>query len=85
VFMNISYSVLPALSLDGIMAVDIIKGSFTAPTFARFIDGLLRRMNDFPGPNSVLVMDNCRIHKSEVILEMIRERCEVSNRFLGTN
>jgi hypothetical protein len=32
-------------------------------------------MNPFPGPNSVIVMDNCRIHKLPYILEMIEQRC----------
>lgn len=68
------YSILPALSLDGILACEIIEGSFTKSTFTEFIDGLLDQMNPFPGPNSVLVMDNCRIHKSELMLEMIEER-----------
>jgi hypothetical protein len=54
--------------------VDIVQGSFNKVSFARFIDGLLGQMNPFPGPNSVILMDNCRIHKSETILEMIRER-----------
>jgi len=62
------------LSLDGILAVDIVEGSFTTAKFARFIDGLLDHMNPYPGPNSVIIMDNCRIHKSNVILDMIRER-----------
>jgi len=68
------YSILPALSLDGILAVDIIEGSFTTARFARFVDGLLNRMNPFPGLNSVIIMDNCRIHKSDVIVDMIHER-----------
>jgi transposase len=64
---------LPALSLDGILALEIIEGSFTKLTFTSFINGLLEHMNPFPKPNSVIVMDNCRIHKSELIQEMIRE------------
>ena len=68
------YSILPALSLDGILALEITEGSFTKFKFAEFIDGLLTRMNPFPEPNSVIVMDNCKIHKSELIQEMIRER-----------
>ena len=77
-FMSLSqghrrYSILPALSLDGILTVDIIEGSFTTARFARFVDGLLDRMNPFPGPNSVIIMDNCRIHKSDVIIDMIHE------------
>ncbi|TFY51280.1 hypothetical protein EVG20_g11074 [Dentipellis fragilis] len=68
------YSLLPAISLDGIMALDIVEGAFKSLTFAEFIDGLLDRMNPFPGPNSVIVMDNCAIHKSPIVLEMILER-----------
>lgn len=57
------------------MYVSIVEGSFNAETFATFIDGLLNKMNPYPEPNSVIVMDNCRIHKSETIREMIEERC----------
>ncbi|KAF8577989.1 hypothetical protein K439DRAFT_1243455, partial [Ramaria rubella] len=65
--------ILPALSLDGIEYVDILKGSFTYATFAIFIEGLLNQMNPFPGPNSVIIMDNCQIHKSLEVLNMITE------------
>ena len=68
------YSVLPALSLDGIVALDIIQGSYNAKRFKRFIQGLLDQMNVFPGPRSVIVIDNCRIHKSKAIADMIYER-----------
>jgi hypothetical protein len=61
--------------LDGILYVSIIEGSFTTETFTEFIDGLLDKMNPFPGPNSVIVMDNCRIHKADKIRKMIEERC----------
>jgi hypothetical protein len=65
--------VLPALSLDGIIHVSIVQGSFNYESFGEFIEGLLAKMNPFPSPNSVIVMDNCRIHKSEAVLETIRE------------
>jgi hypothetical protein len=68
------YSVLPAMSLDGILDVKIIEGSFDSDSFSRFIDGLLCHMSPFPGPNSVIVMDNCRIHKSDVVRDMIEAR-----------
>lgn len=68
------YSILPALSLDGMLFASIVEGSFNATLFTEFIELLLDRMNPYPGPNSVIVMDNCRIHKSPVILDMIRER-----------
>ena len=68
------YSILPALSLDGIVTVDIQEGSFNKVRFARFVDGLLDQMNPWPLRNSVIVMDNCRIHKCPEVLEMIEER-----------
>jgi len=51
--------VLPALSLEGVIWLKIMEGSFTAELFTDFIEGLLAQMNDFPGPQSVIVMDNC--------------------------
>ncbi|KAG2061324.1 hypothetical protein BDR06DRAFT_870837, partial [Suillus hirtellus] len=66
--------VLPALRLSGILLMDIIEGSFTKRRFSQFIDALLDQMNPFPGPNSVIVMDNCSIHKSVLVQEMILER-----------
>ncbi|KAF7371970.1 hypothetical protein MVEN_00055000 [Mycena venus] len=71
---TVSYSVLPAISLDRILYVNIVECSFNAESFTAFIDGLLNKMNPIPGPNSVIVMDNCRIHKAEIIREMIEER-----------
>jgi hypothetical protein len=68
-----SFSVLPAISLDSsILHCDIVEGSFRADTFALFIQKLLDNMQPFPGHNSVIVMDNCRIHKNSYIEEMIR-------------
>jgi hypothetical protein len=68
------YSVLPALSLDGMLNVDIVEGSFTQTSFTQFIEGTLDCMNPFPGANSVIVMDNCRIHHADFIIQMIRDR-----------
>ncbi|KAI0349308.1 hypothetical protein OH77DRAFT_1415312, partial [Trametes cingulata] len=56
------FSMLPALSLDGILHRKVVEGSFKTALFADFIAGLLDHMNPFPLPNSVIVMDNCRIH-----------------------
>ena len=67
----IRYSILPALLLDGILTVDVVEGSFNARQFARFVDGLLNQMNPYPGNNSVIIMDNCRILKYPEVLDMI--------------
>ncbi|TDL17062.1 hypothetical protein BD410DRAFT_696721, partial [Rickenella mellea] len=63
--------ILPALCLDGMIHCKIVEGSFTTDLFVDFIDRLLDQMTPFPGPNSVVVMDNCRIHKAPQISEMI--------------
>lgn len=54
---------------------EIIEGSFNTELFTKFIEGLLPHMNRFPAPNSVIVMDNCAIHKDPVIRELIESRC----------
>ena len=68
------YSVLPALSIEGIIWLNIVEGSFDAEHFTVFIEGLLQQMNDFPLPRSVIVMDNCRIHKGKAIRTMVEAR-----------
>ena len=68
------YSILPALSLQGMIYCLIVEGSFDSALFMEFIRGLLDQMQPFPAPNSVIVMDNCRIHKSPEIIELIESR-----------
>ena len=40
----------------------------------RFVEGLLLQMNEFPLPNSVLVIDNASIHKIDGIRELVEDR-----------
>ncbi|KAG8715654.1 hypothetical protein FRC09_016439 [Ceratobasidium sp. 395] len=68
------YSMLPALTVDGILTLQVIVGSFTAELFHQFIKQLLSYMEPFPAPKSVIFMDNCLIHKWQVTLDMITER-----------
>ncbi len=67
------YSILLAILLNGILHVSILKGSFDSESFCEFINVLLMQINPFPGPNSVIIMDNYRIHKSLFILDMIEQ------------
>ncbi|KAG5221186.1 DDE family endonuclease [Salix suchowensis] len=68
------YSMLPALSLNGIIHVKIVEGSFTTRLFREFIEGLLDHMQPFPAPKSVIIMDNARIHKDPRIIDLIHSR-----------
>ena len=64
-----SFSVLPALLL-----CDSMEGSFSMETFLKFIDSLLDNMQPYPAANSVILMDNCQIHKHPEIWERIYAR-----------
>jgi transposase len=69
------FSVLPAISYnDGIIHCEIVEGSFCTESFQCFVRRLLDQMQPFPAPNSVIVMDNCRIHKHPDIIELIESR-----------
>jgi len=61
------WSILPAYSVDGYLTWKIVKGSFTKELFNDFVvDDLLPVTHAFPGPRSVIVVDNAQIHRNEV-------------------
>ncbi|KAG1905523.1 uncharacterized protein F5891DRAFT_943561, partial [Suillus fuscotomentosus] len=66
--------ILPAISLDGVLHLDIQDRPYTAATFNEFIEGLFDNMNPFPQKNSVIMMDNASIHKLAYLEEMIQQR-----------
>jgi hypothetical protein len=69
------YSVHPALSLkEGILHCNILEGTFNTTSFYKFIECTLNHMQPFPALNSVIVMDNCRIHKHPDIQDLIESQ-----------
>lgn len=62
---------LPALSLNGIIHIEVFENAITRDNFLQFVRGLLPQMNKWPLPNSVLVIDNAAIHKAPGIRELI--------------
>ncbi|KAI0365359.1 hypothetical protein BV20DRAFT_766922, partial [Pilatotrama ljubarskyi] len=68
------YSILPAISLDGVLHLDIITRSWTATEFEKYIDLLLDVMNPWPQRNSVLVMDNASVHHFEGLRDIVEAR-----------
>ena len=65
------YSILPAISLDGILHLEVVENAVTGDDFRCFVEGLLPRMNTWPLPLSVLVVDNASIHKVAGIRDMV--------------
>ena len=65
---------LPALSLDGILHLEVVENAVTGADFHRFVKGVLLHMNEFPLPNSVLVIDNTSIHKVDGIQDLVEDR-----------
>ncbi|KJA12884.1 hypothetical protein HYPSUDRAFT_152196, partial [Hypholoma sublateritium FD-334 SS-4] len=70
------YSVLPALTSEGIIAFDIFEGSVNKERFIQFInEQVATRLNPYPGPWSVVILDNCVIHHDEDIRQLIEVEC----------
>ncbi|KAF8264352.1 hypothetical protein EI94DRAFT_1501535, partial [Lactarius quietus] len=62
---------LPTLSLDGILHLELVENAVMGADFCHFVEGLLPCMNEFPLPNSILIIDNASIHKISRIHEMV--------------
>nr|GAT48928.1 transposase domain-containing protein [Mycena chlorophos] len=70
------FSMLPALTSDGIAALDIFEGSVTKDRFLGFLEQQIAPiLTPFPGPRSVVVLDNCAIHHDEDVRRIVEEEC----------
>ena len=68
------FSVLPTISLNSMIDCIVVKEAFNTKLFTTFIERLLDKMNPFPDSQSVLIMDNCSIHKVLEICKLIESR-----------
>ncbi|KAI0048886.1 hypothetical protein FA95DRAFT_1490142 [Auriscalpium vulgare] len=70
------YSILPALTYEGIIALDIFEGSVNKEKFVQFLEEeLAQHLTPYPGPRSVVVLDNCAIHHDEIVRRIIVDEC----------
>ncbi|KIM77531.1 hypothetical protein PILCRDRAFT_76616 [Piloderma croceum F 1598] len=59
------------LTLDGIVACKVVEGSMTKELFLEWLEyNVLPKCSPFPGPLSILVMDNAKIHHGADVLEL---------------
>ncbi|VDC07111.1 unnamed protein product [Peniophora sp. CBMAI 1063] len=60
------------LTIDGISATKVVEGSMTKVMYLEFLEQLvLPNCSAYPGPCSVLVMDNAKIHHGEEMQELV--------------
>src|SRR5205814_536577 len=72
---KVRFQLLPALSLDGLLALSAYPGSTNAEGFfVWLVEMLLPKMNPFPQPNSVIVMDNASWHYHDLVQQACYER-----------
>ncbi|KAG2085194.1 uncharacterized protein F5147DRAFT_748740 [Suillus discolor] len=66
------YSLCAAMTVQGYIAAQVVEGSFDAQEFYDFIaEDVLPHMHPFPGEHSVIVLDNCRIHHNEDLVDLV--------------
>lgn len=65
---------MPGISLQGVLHLDVFTCPSTATIFNVFVTRLLKVMNPWPLPNSVIVLDNASTHYSDELEEMVAAR-----------
>ncbi|KJA25110.1 hypothetical protein HYPSUDRAFT_102826, partial [Hypholoma sublateritium FD-334 SS-4] len=59
------------LTVDGILASTVVEGSMNREMYLDFLEHRVMPITSpYPGPLSVLIMDNARIHHGDEILEL---------------
>lgn len=77
------YSILPVLTMDGIITYNVIPGPVTSARFVEFLRELVILLtNPYPGPWSVLVLENCSIHHSEEVRALVEDKAQCKLIFL---
>lgn len=67
------YQILPSYSQDGVILARVFQGSTDAAAFEDFVEQLLQHCNRYPGPKSVLVMDNASFHRTARLQRLCSE------------
>ncbi|THU90853.1 hypothetical protein K435DRAFT_675230 [Dendrothele bispora CBS 962.96] len=73
---GVRYSLVAAMSMKGYIATRGIEGSYDAPLeyFSFIVDEVVPQMNAYPDENSVLLMDNCRIHHTKSSRDVLNQQ-----------
>ncbi|PKB94602.1 hypothetical protein RhiirA5_257964, partial [Rhizophagus irregularis] len=64
--------ILPALILDGFIAVDVFEGTYDRKRFVDFVlNQIVPVINPYPDDNSIIIMDNARIHHNAELISLM--------------
>jgi hypothetical protein len=67
------YQILPAYAQDGIVLSRVFRGTTDSVVYEDFIEQLLQHCGRWPGPRSVIVMDNASFHHTDRLDQMCRD------------
>ena len=66
------WCILPAYTIDGFLDYSMVHGSYNTALFIEFVEQkVLPHCTPFPGPRSVIVMDNAVIYRSLVFTTFV--------------
>lgn len=69
---NTNKSLICAVSVSGVVGYEIRTGAYTSESFINVLRSqILQHFQQHP--NNILIMDNARIHKTESVLQFLRE------------
>ncbi|KAJ7217662.1 hypothetical protein B0H12DRAFT_1032028 [Mycena haematopus] len=63
----------------GIIGARVVEGSLCRESFLEFLRDSLPLTTPYPGPQSVLIMDNARIHHGPEIDDLVAEYSQCLN------
>ncbi|KIK76462.1 hypothetical protein PAXRUDRAFT_169864, partial [Paxillus rubicundulus Ve08.2h10] len=67
---------LQDLASSGIIALNIFEGAMTKEQCITFIrDQVSPKLMPYPGPQSVVVLDNCSIHHDKEVQQIFEDKC----------
>jgi hypothetical protein len=65
------WSILPAMTINGYIALEIYQGGFNQQRFNDFLQyQVLPQCTPYSGPRSVIILDNASIHHSDEVINM---------------